>query len=56
MCAVLNGVFVLAHLCSYMSTFYLSTAEAVLQKRDDMEKMELLFPGFSDTVTLLICD
>lgn len=33
------GVFVLAYLCSYMSTFYLSTAEAVLQKMDDMEKM-----------------
>jgi len=33
------GFFVLAYLCSYMSTFYLSTAEAVLQKMDDMEKM-----------------
>lgn len=39
MCTVLNFFFfVLAYFCSYMSTFYLSTAEAVLQKMDDMEK------------------
>lgn len=31
--------FVLAYLCSDMSSFYVSTAEAVLQKMDDMEKM-----------------
>nr|XP_009940736.1 PREDICTED: ATPase family AAA domain-containing protein 2-like [Opisthocomus hoazin] len=32
------------------------TAEALLPKMDDMEKVELLCPGFSDTVTLLTCD
>lgn len=30
---------VLAYFCFLMSTLYLSTAEAVLQKMDDMEKM-----------------
>uniref|UniRef100_A0A8D2N8J6 ATPase family AAA domain-containing protein 2 n=1 Tax=Zonotrichia albicollis TaxID=44394 RepID=A0A8D2N8J6_ZONAL len=40
MCAVLNGLFLyLPIFCFHMSTLYFSTAEAVLQKMDDMEKM-----------------
>lgn len=38
MCAGFNGVFCI-YLCSYMSTLYLSTAEAILQKTGCKEKM-----------------